>query len=75
MFNVNDYIFEPELKALTTVYEKCIEYDAPIMVHTGTSNFKGARNRFADPMPLDDVAVDFPELNLIIAHAGCGTYD
>jgi predicted TIM-barrel fold metal-dependent hydrolase len=74
MFNVNDYLFEPELKALTAVYEKCIEYDAPIMVHTGTSNFKGARNRFADPMPLDDVAVDFPDLKLIIAHAGRPLY-
>lgn len=54
----------------TVVYEKCIEYDVPLIVHTGTSMFKGARNRFADPMHVDDVAVDFPDLRIIIAHAG-----
>jgi predicted TIM-barrel fold metal-dependent hydrolase len=74
LFNVNDYLFDPDLKALTVVYEKCIEYDVPLMVHTGTSMFKGARNRFADPMPLDDVAVDFPDLKIIIAHAGRPLY-
>jgi predicted TIM-barrel fold metal-dependent hydrolase len=70
LFNVNGYLFDPDLEPLTVVYEKCIEYDVPLMVHTGTSMFKGARNRFADPMPVDDVAVDFPELKIIIAHAG-----
>lgn len=74
LFNVNDYLFKPELEALTVVYDKCIEYDVPIMVHTGTSVFKGARNRFADPMPLDDVAVDFPKLKIIAAHAGRPMY-
>jgi len=74
LFNVNDYLFKPEMAALTIVYEKCIEYEAPLMVHTGTSVFKGARNRFADPMPLDDVAVDFPDLKIIAAHAGRPMY-
>jgi predicted TIM-barrel fold metal-dependent hydrolase len=70
LFNVNGYLFDPDLKSLVVVYEKCVEYDVPLMVHTGTSMFKGARNRFADPMPVDDVAVDFPDLKIIIAHAG-----
>ena len=74
LFNVNDYLFDPDLKTLTVVYEKCIEYDVPLMIHTGTSMFKGARNRFADPMPVDDVAVDFPDLKMIIAHAGRPLY-
>jgi predicted TIM-barrel fold metal-dependent hydrolase len=69
-FNVNGYLFDPELKGLTVVYEKCIEYGVPLMIHTGTSVFRGARNRFADPMPVDDVAVDFPDLKIILAHAG-----
>ncbi len=72
--NVNGYLFEPELRPLTVVYEKCIEYNVPLMVHTGTSVFKGARNRFADPMPVDDVAVDFPDLKIIIAHGGRPLY-
>jgi predicted TIM-barrel fold metal-dependent hydrolase len=44
------------------------------MIHTGTSIFRGARNRFADPMPVDDVAVDFPDLKIILAHAGRPLY-
>jgi predicted TIM-barrel fold metal-dependent hydrolase len=74
LFNVNDYLFDPELKTLIVVYEKCITYDVPLMIHTGTSMFRGARNRFADPMPVDDVAVDFPDLKIIIAHAGRPLY-
>ncbi len=41
-----------------------------VMFHGGTSIFPGARNVFADTMPIDDVAVDFPNLKIIIAHAG-----
>ena len=52
------------------VYRVAEERGVPVMVHTGTSVFPGARNVFADPMPCDDVAVDFPRLNLILAHAG-----
>jgi predicted TIM-barrel fold metal-dependent hydrolase len=74
LFNVNGYLFDPDLKALTVVYEKCVEYDVPLMVHTGTSTFKGARNRFADPMPVDDVAVDYPDLKIIMSHAGRPLY-
>jgi predicted TIM-barrel fold metal-dependent hydrolase len=74
LFNVNDYLFKSDFEPLTVVYEKCIEYGAPLMVHTGTSVFKGARNRFADPMPIDDVAVDFPALKIIASHAGRPMY-
>jgi predicted TIM-barrel fold metal-dependent hydrolase len=74
LFDVNGYLFDPQLKSLTVVYEKCIEYDVPLMIHTGTSLFRGARNRFADPMPVDDVAVDFPSLKIILAHAGRPLY-
>ncbi len=74
LFNVNDYLFKKELEGLTTVYEKCVEYDVPVMIHTGTSVFKGARNRFANPLPIDDVAVDFPDLKIIDAHCGRPLY-
>jgi predicted TIM-barrel fold metal-dependent hydrolase len=74
LFNVNDYLFKPEMKGLTAVYEKCIEYGAPVMVHTGTSVFQGARNRFANPLPIDDVAIDFPDLKIIDAHCGRPLY-
>jgi predicted TIM-barrel fold metal-dependent hydrolase len=52
------------------VYRVAEARGVPVMVHTGTSVFPGARNVYADPMPCDDVAVDFPRLPLILAHAG-----
>ena len=46
----------------------------PVMIHTGTSTFPSARNRYADPMAIDDVAVDFPDLPIILAHSGRPLY-
>ena len=36
----------------------------------GTSVFPGARSRLGDPMDVDDVAVDFPRLKILLAHGG-----
>ena len=40
------------------------------MIHTGTSIFPAARNKFGDPIYVDDVAVDFPKLKILMAHGG-----
>ena len=40
------------------------------MFHTGTSIFPGARNKYGDPIYLDDVAVDFPKMRILLAHGG-----
>jgi predicted TIM-barrel fold metal-dependent hydrolase len=72
LFAVNAYIAgEP---ALAEVYRAAEEHGRPVTIHTGTSIFPGARNRFADPMPVDDVAVDFPRLKILLAHAGRPLY-
>ncbi len=52
------------------LYRRAEEENMLIMFHGGTSIFPGARNVFADTMPIDDVAVDFPNLKIVIAHAG-----
>ena len=79
LFAANDYASDyangaDGLGGLATIYRICEAEGIPVMVHTGTSIFAGARNRFADPMPLDDVAVDFPQLKLIMAHGGRPLY-
>ena len=62
------------LEGLGAVYSEAEKAGRPVMIHTGTSIFPGARNRFADPMAVDDVAVDFPRLKLVLAHAGRPLY-
>jgi len=52
------------------LYRRAEQENLLVMFHGGTSVFPGARNVFADTMPIDDVAVDFPNLKIIIAHAG-----
>ena len=59
---------------LAHLYEQCESRGVPVMVHTGTSIFPRARNVFADPMAVDDVAIDYPGLTLILAHAGRPLY-
>jgi predicted TIM-barrel fold metal-dependent hydrolase len=58
------------LEALRALYEEAQRRELPVIVHTGTSVFPGARSRLGEPMALDDVAVDFPRLVLVLAHGG-----
>jgi len=67
-FRANAY--RDDLPGLEAVYARAQEARVPVMVHTGTSIFRGARSRLGDPMDVDDVAVDFPELTIIVAHGG-----
>jgi predicted TIM-barrel fold metal-dependent hydrolase len=57
----------PHLAALYRVAEEC---GIPVTIHTGTSVFPGARSRLGDPMDVDDVAIDFPKLKILLAHGG-----
>ena len=64
----NDYL--NGVKELEIIYRAAEANGIPIMVHTGTSIFPGARNKYGDPMYVDDVAVDFPKLTILLAHGG-----
>lgn len=64
----NDYLQGNE--SLRYLYQRCEESGIPLMFHTGTSIFEGARNKYTDPIYTDDVAVDFPKLKIILAHGG-----
>lgn len=72
LFAANAYLSGDE--GLREIYAVAEELGRPVMIHTGTSIFPGARNRFADPMAVDDVAVDFPNLPIVLAHAGRPLY-
>ncbi|HXZ13543.1 MAG TPA: amidohydrolase family protein [Candidatus Sulfotelmatobacter sp.] len=57
-------------RGLAAVYERAQANGLPVMIHTGTSIFPGARNLHAHPMLCDDVSVDYPNLVVILAHGG-----
>jgi len=69
LFAANAYA-DGKLPALRTIYRTAERLRMPVMIHTGTSIFPGARSKYGDPMAIDDVAQDFPDLTIIMAHGG-----
>jgi uncharacterized protein len=64
--------FPPNDRMLYPAYAFCEDENFPIVYHCGTSVFPGATNRYADPALIEDVARDFPDLTIILAHGGRG---
>jgi predicted TIM-barrel fold metal-dependent hydrolase len=64
--------FSPNEPALYPVYWLCQQHGLPVIFHCGTSVFPGATNRYADPVLIEDVARDFPDLTIVLAHGGRG---
>lgn len=64
--------FYPNDNALYPLYAQAERLQIPVMFHTGSSVFTGARLKYGDPLYFDDVAVDFPELKIILVHSGRG---
>ncbi len=62
--------FYPNDERLYPAYETASGLGIPVMLHTGSSVFPGSRIKYADPLLLDDVAEDFPDLNIVLCHGG-----
>lgn len=68
--------FPMDLAELYPLYAYCEDNRLPVIVHAGTSNFPGARNRYADLGHVVDVVRDFPGCDFLLAHGGRGwSYD
>jgi uncharacterized protein len=52
------------------IYDMCVEYGSPLMIHTGDTFSDKAKVRFSHPLNIDDVAVDNPELKIVMCHLG-----
>jgi predicted TIM-barrel fold metal-dependent hydrolase len=66
--------FYPNDRRLYPLYALAQEERLPVLVHTGSSVFKGSKIKYADPLHLDEVAADFPGLALLMAHSGRGIW-
>lgn len=64
--------FYPSEKSLKVVYEYCIKKDVPVVFHSGDFDDPTGRARLKHSMPIhiDDVAVGFPNLKIVISHFG-----
>jgi len=59
-------------RMLYPAYSWAEQRGLPVIVHCGTSTFAGSVNSFADPILLDEVFRDFPDLVVVLAHGGRG---
>lgn len=64
--------FYPNERRVYPIYEVCAAAGIPLLLHIGSSVMPGTRIKYCDPVHLDDVAVDFPQLNIVMAHGGRG---
>ena len=62
--------FFPHDPRLRVVYELAAEFDVPVMVHSGDTFARTAKIKYAHPLQIDEVAVDFPEVKFVICHLG-----
>jgi uncharacterized protein len=79
---VRGFKFHPSIQGIASndrvaypVYEAIEECGVPALFHSGQTGIGagvpgggGIRLKYSNPMDLDDVAVDFPELRIVIAH-------
>jgi predicted TIM-barrel fold metal-dependent hydrolase len=74
-FHPNIQAFYPNDRSVYPLYEVVAEAGLPALFHTGHSGIGsglpgggGIRLKYSNPMYVDDVAVDFPELKIVLAH-------
>jgi predicted TIM-barrel fold metal-dependent hydrolase len=62
--------FDPRDQRCRPVYEYCQKRGLPILFHTGTTFNRVAPLRFSRPWLFDDLAIEYPELHMVLAHVG-----
>ena len=61
--------FYPNQQEVYPLLEKACHYRVPVIIHSG-SMMVPLRSKYSQPIYFDDIAVDFPDLPIIAAHAG-----
>jgi predicted TIM-barrel fold metal-dependent hydrolase len=74
-FHPNTQAFYPNDRAHYPIYEAIEELGVPALFHSGHTGAGagvpgggGIRLKYSNPMFVDDVAVDFPNLSIVLAH-------
>lgn len=62
--------FYPNNDRLRVWYEMAIEYDVPCMFHSGDTYAPKGKIKYSHPIHHDDLAVDYPDLKIVICHVG-----
>jgi hypothetical protein len=64
---VHQYAHDPHYQP---VYKLAKKYDVPVVFHTGDTYDVDGKLKYADPLTIDEVAVDHRDVTFVIAHVG-----
>lgn len=62
--------FYPNDSHMAPAYDLAEEFDVPLMIHSGDTYAPTGRVKFSHPLHVDDLAVDRPNLKIVICHIG-----
>ena len=66
----NYQVFDPLGDAALRVYGPPQRHGLPVLFHQGASPVRDAPLRYAHPLLMDEIAIRFPELRVVMAHLG-----
>jgi predicted TIM-barrel fold metal-dependent hydrolase len=66
--------FYPNDNFLYPLYAVAERLGIPVNFHTGSSIFANSRIKYGNPIYFDNIAVDFPDMKIIMAHGGRGPW-
>jgi len=66
----NYQIFDPLESRALAVYREAERHGLPVLFHIGTSPVRMAPIRYAHPLVVDEIAMRYPDLKIIMAHMG-----
>ncbi|MEM2914181.1 MAG: amidohydrolase family protein, partial [Candidatus Bathyarchaeia archaeon] len=62
--------YYPSDRKFEDVFELCEKFGVPIFVHTGDTLTRTGKIKYSRPIFIDELAVDWPDLVLIMCHFG-----
>jgi predicted TIM-barrel fold metal-dependent hydrolase len=62
-YYVHDALYEP-------VYALARKYEVPVAIHCGDTQSSGGLLKYSHPLTIDELAVNYPDINFIICHMG-----
>lgn len=63
--------YSPSDPGYLPYYRLAARYNLPVIFHTGDTYSHLAKLKYSQPLPIDDIAVDYPDVRFVIAHLGC----
>lgn len=64
------YHYDTHFPGYRPYFKLAAKYDIPVILHTGDTNSRVAKVKYAHPLQMDEIAVDFEDTKFVMAHFG-----